>query len=346
MVRAGRVSRPLPQSGERRLSPEQGTPREQGHLSLSVILPTYLREELLINTLRAVGRQLEPGDEILVVDQSPRHEPDVHAALSEMSDNGKVRWIRKRKPNQGEAMNVGALLAIGDALLFLDDDIEPFASLLSAHRHALERLPEDAVTTGQVLQPWNPEPVRSVSDYELRFDFAYDQPCEVRSLMAGNFALRRRTFLSVGGMDENFRGNNYRNDAEMAWRIHARTGRLVHFVPEAGMRHLLAAGGNRAFGTKDTWGAIGGSIGDYYFALKWMPGPRAARYVARRLVRAPVSRATIRRPWVIPSLFAREIVAIGRASYRLRAGGSGHMRTLADYTDLAPGTTPSGIQAP
>jgi glycosyltransferase involved in cell wall biosynthesis len=320
--------------------PEQ--PDARHHLTLSAILPTYLREELLVDTVRAIASQLEPGDEILVVDQSPTHKSEVQAALAQIHDAGTIRWIRKRNPNQAEAMNVGALLAKGDLLLFLDDDIEPFPGLLGAHRRALERLPEDAVTTGQVLQPWNPEPVRSVVDYELGFDFAFDRPCEVRSLMAGNYALRRRTYLAVGGMDENYRGSNYRNDAEMAWRIHARTGRLIQFVPEAGMRHLLAAGGNRGFGSKDSWGNIGGAVGDYYFALKWLPWPRAAAYAVRRVLRAPVSRATAKRPWLIPSILLRELVAIGIASFRLVARPRREVRALADYADVMPsGSTES-----
>ncbi len=313
---------------------DRTTANARPHLTMSAILPTYRREELLVNTVRAIARQLEPGDEILVVDQSPTHNLEVQATLAQMHEAGTIRWIRKTHPNQAEAMNVGALLAIGDVLLFLDDDIEPFPGLLAAHRRALEGLPEDAVTTGQVLQPWNPEPVRSVADHELGFDFAFDRPCEVRSLMAGNYALRRRTYLALGGMDENYRGSNYRNDAEMAWRVHAQTGRLIQFVPEAGMRHLLAAGGNRAFGGKDSWRNVGGSAGDYYFALKWLPWPRAGLYTARRLLRAPVSRATVRRPWLIPSLFVRELVGIAVASFRLIARRGNYVKDLSSYVDV------------
>src|SRR5262249_56002405 len=100
-------------------------------VTVAAMLPTYLREDLLVNTVRAISRQLEPGDEILVVDQSPTHGPEVTRALSELHSAGTIRWIRKRYPNQAQAMNVGALLARGDVLLFLDDDIEPFPGLVT-----------------------------------------------------------------------------------------------------------------------------------------------------------------------------------------------------------------------
>jgi GT2 family glycosyltransferase len=304
--------------------------------TISVILPTFRREKLLLDTVRALLRLVEPGDEVLVIDQTPEHEVETDRGLRELARSGAIRWFRKQRPSQCEAMNAGSLLARGAFLLFLDDDIIPSSSLLSAHRRALIEDPALPATTGQVLQPWNREPVASVANFDLRFDSAYDKPCDVLTLMAGNFAVRRDAFLSLGGMDENFRGNNYRNDAELAHRIHAKTGRLLRFVPEASVRHLLAGGGNRAFGSKDSWGAIGGSVGDYYFAMKWYSGFRAVVHVLRRLIRAPLSRYTVARPWLIPMLVVREWLALAMAVRRLWSRTGDGVKTLDGYDDLRP----------
>lgn len=308
-------------------------------LTISAVVPTFRRERHLVDTLRSLVGLRGAGDEVLVIDQTLQHEPETEAALHAWARAGAIRWFRKSRPSQCEAMNVAAHLARGDLLLFLDDDIVPFESLLEAHRRAFLEEPGLTATSGQVLQPWNPEPLPGASaDRGLGFDFASSLPCDVLSLMAGNFALRRETFLAIGGMDENFAGNNYRNDAEMAHRILARTGRRVRFVPRAGMRHLLAGGGNRAFGHKDTWGAIGGSIGDYYFALKWLPLGAAARHTLRRMVRAPLNRFTLHRPWLVPMIVARELVALGRAVARTRRPR--YARPLQAYDDVAPGCVP------
>lgn len=309
----------------------------RGMLTTSVIVPTYQREGVLVDTLRALVRMLQAGDEILVIDQTPRHEPDTERALAELSAQGKVRWYRKAKPSQCEAMNAAARLARCDLLLFLDDDIVPFPGLIEGHRSAFAREPDLSATTGQVLQPWNAAPIPGeMPDRGLGFDFASTRPADVLSLMAGNFAMRRETFLAVGGMDENFTGNNYRNDAEMAWRTWRRTGRKVRFVPEAGLRHLLSGGGNRAFGQKDTWGAIGGSIGDYYFALKHLPAGQAVTHILRRFVRAPLNRHTVRRPWLIVVIAVREVVAFVRAFGRVLLGRNNYIKDLAGYPDLQP----------
>src|SRR5713226_4902973 len=105
--------------------------------SISVILPTYQREGVLIDALNELVRQLQDIDEILVIDQTPRHEDSAHSNLEKMARKGNIRWYKKERPSQCEAMNVGAWLAKGEILLFLDDDIIPSPRLLEAHRTAL-----------------------------------------------------------------------------------------------------------------------------------------------------------------------------------------------------------------
>jgi len=165
----------------------------------------------------------------------------------------------------------------------------------------------------------------------MKFDAAYSKSCDIRFLMAGNFAMRRETYLSVGGMNENFYGSNYRNDSEMAYRICATTGRQIRFVPEAGLRHLLSGGGNRAFGAKDTWGHIGGSIGDFYFALQCLPYPTKVRHILTRFVRASLNRNTVTHPWLVPSMALREVIAFFRAIGRLTLRPYKGVRPLESY---------------
>jgi GT2 family glycosyltransferase len=307
---------------------------------LSVIVPTYCRERLLVDTLRQLGALVRPGDEIIVVDQTPRHEPETTQVLREMAQAGAIRYFTRSVPSQNEAMNAAAQLARNDILLFLDDDIVPSESLLEAHRRELGADGGPLATCGQVLQPWHDKPVEQVADFDLHFDCGYAHSCWTRYLIGANFGVRRDTYLALGGMDENFTGSNYRNDTEMAYRVCAATGTRVRFVADASLRHLLAQGGNRAFGAKDTWGHIGGSIGDYYFALKWLRGGERVRHIATRLVRAPLNRHTIRRPWLVLSLFVRELVALARAAAKRRHAW--RMRPLRDYGLVGTGEPVAG----
>ena len=307
---------------------------------VSVILPTFQREELLVATVRSLAALVRREDEILVVDQTPVHEPTTEVALRSMAEKGQIRWLRRDRPSQCEAMNLAAHLAKNDILLFLDDDVVPAPGLIEGHRSVLAGPDPPPATCGQVLQPWDAAPISEVAGFDLDFSFAYDQPCEIRTLIAANFGIRKDVYFAVGGMDENFVGANYRNDAEIAFRICARTGKRLAFVPSASLRHLLSGGGNRAFGGKDSWGHMGASAGDYYFALKWLRGSSRIGYIIRRLAKEPLNRNTIRRPWIVVLLYLREIVALARASRLWRRRDSSYIRReLKDYGTPVDGRT-------
>jgi len=302
--------------------------------AISIVIPSYLREEVLVDTVRRVADQLGPGDEILVIDQSPTHQPETERALAELERSVPVRWCRKSRPSICEAMNVGALLARNEVVLFLDDDVVPAPGLLEAHREVLRRFDALHAVNGQVLQPWHESARDEVDDFGLGFDFAYGKEAEVVALATGNLAVRRQVFLAAGGMDETFEGGAYRCDADLGFRLRAFTGRPARFEPRASVRHLQAGGGTRAHGAKDSWASIGSAIGDHYFGIRWFSGPDALRHSLRRLLRAPFNRRTLRRPWLVPSLVLREAVAFARASALVRGGPARTVSSLESYGDI------------
>jgi GT2 family glycosyltransferase len=304
--------------------------------SMSLIIPTYKREQVLVETLDLLAPLLQPGDEILVIDQTPVHEPATEEGLRRLVAAGAICWYRRAKPHICEAMNAGARLARGDHLLFLDDDVVPDGNLLEAHRDALSHPDAPPAVCGQVLQPWHKGPIPAVRDFALGFDAAYDKPCQILSLMAGNFSMRRDTFVGVGGFDESFSGPCYRLEAELSYRIYRLLGRKVAFDPGASIRHLKADGGTRAFGEKDTWAHIGGSIGDYYFALRCLPFLACLRHTLTRFIRAPLNRNTVENPWLIPSLFLRETVAWFRAVGRVWTRPNNYIKDADYYGATSP----------
>lgn len=303
-------------------------------VAISVVIPSYRREGVLVGTVRQVLAQLGEHDEIVVVDQTPEHESATEKVIAELRATERVRWYRKRRPSICEAMNVGVLLARNEVALFLDDDVVPVPELLAVYRELFRSEPPPHAVNGQVLQPWNVRPVEQVADYELGFDFAYSRPAEVVPVLTANFAVARRVFLESGGMDETFEGGAHRCDADLGHRLRAFTGKAARFEPRASVRHLQAGGGTRAHGAKDSWASIGSAVGDHYLGLRWFGTRGALRHSIRRLVRAPLNRRTLSRPWLIPVLAAREVVAFRRARKLVRSGPSRTVRPLESYRDL------------
>ena len=43
-------------------------------MSVSIVIPTYRREQVLVDTIRYLQALCPPADEILIIDQSEQHE--------------------------------------------------------------------------------------------------------------------------------------------------------------------------------------------------------------------------------------------------------------------------------
>jgi len=122
-------------------------------MTLSVVIPTYGREEVLCDTIRYLLALAAPADEIVVVDQTADHGLGTQDFLTQQSAAGAIRWLRHAPPGTVGAMNRGLLEARGELVLFLDDDIIPGAELVAAQRRAHAEHAEAWAVVGQVLQP-------------------------------------------------------------------------------------------------------------------------------------------------------------------------------------------------
>jgi GT2 family glycosyltransferase len=272
-----------------------------GGEGLAVVIPTYRREAVLIDTLRRLLALQTPACEIIVVDQTPNHEPSTERRLRRLEYLGHIRRLRRDVPSIPAAMNAGLLAAGRDIVLFLDDDIVPHEDLVAAHLGAQARHP--GLVAGQVLQPGAvARPLEPGEDF--RFDSS--QPASIREFMGGNFSVRRGMALALGGFDESFIGAAYRFEAEFAHRFVARHGG-VRFEPSASLRHLQApAGGTRAHGHHLRTSKPAHSVGAYYCWLRTRaPGWRLQ--MLARPWRSIRTRHHLRQPWWIPVTLLAEV---------------------------------------
>jgi GT2 family glycosyltransferase len=269
-----------------------------GPLPISIVIPTYRREQVLIDTLQYLLALQPRAAEILLVDQTPRHEPQTERRLQELADAALVRWIRLPEPSITAAMNHGLQQASEALVLFLDDDIRPEPGLISAHCAAQDHA--GGLVAGRVVQPWQ-EGVQFSG--EEPFDFAWDRPAMVREFIGANFSVRRQLAIQLGGFDERFVRVAYRYEAEFAHRYLA-TGRQIVFEPIACVHHLkVSAGGTRSFGEHLTTWRPDHAVGAYYYALRTVrPWDLPAR-----LFRSVLTRYHLRHPWRIPPTLIAEL---------------------------------------
>ena len=268
-------------------------------LDLSVIIPTYRRNQVLVDTLESLLALQSGAGEILVMDQTESHDAPTERRLRELDAQGAIRWIRLEQPSITSAMNRGLELATRCVVLFLDDDIRPEAGLLRAHAAAHEST-ETALVAGRVIQPWQ----ETLSDFDTGgFHFAQTRPAAITEFIGANFSLPREVALRLRGFDENFVRVAYRFEAEFAHRLLA-AGLPIRFEPEACLHHLKASdGGTRTFGEHLTTWRPDHAVGAYYHGLR----TGSAAIFLTRPARAIATRYHLRHPWRIPATLLAEL---------------------------------------
>src|SRR5262245_7310569 len=166
-------------------------------VSITVAIPTYGRDQVLVDTIRHVLALVPPPAEVIVLDQTKDHASDVVRTLKTWHLSAAIRWLHLPEPLIPRAMNRGLIEARSEIVLFLDDDIRPGPGLLQAHANG-HRQTKARLVAGRVIQP-SQEGMDFSRDNE--FHFACCRPTWIEEFMAGNFSIRRDDALKIGGFD-------------------------------------------------------------------------------------------------------------------------------------------------
>lgn len=223
-------------------------------LSASLIICTYNREELFVNTVKFALKQNYPKLEILIVDQTKNHKPETSAFLEEIKD--RVRYFYLETPSITKARNVGLKNATGDILIYIDDDTEFDEKFIAHHIAAFEEGYD--VVQGRVIENERHAPHKKAHWLSKRFKFSGSDNCDVRSktnvITGCNFSVRRTVAEAVGGFDERFTRLAIREDTDFGYRCYKGGYRMI-LEPAAVLKHLRS----------DT-GGVGSGIGMHFFS--------------------------------------------------------------------------------
>ncbi|MEY4353090.1 MAG: hypothetical protein RLZZ609_1331 [Cyanobacteriota bacterium] len=268
---------------------------------LTVAIPTYGRDSVLIDSIRFLLDLNEKADEILVIDQTTEHDLEIHKQLEQWDIEMKIRWVRIQFPSITRAMNIALRKARGKRVLFLDDDIIPDSNLVAVHRRYATS-DENHIIAGRVLQPWH----KGMADEDgAPFLFNSLDAREVTSFMGGNVSIPREPAIGLGGFDTNFVKVAYHFEAEFAYRW-VKNGYRIFYEPQAIIHHLKTErGGTRTFGEHLTTISPDHSVGRYYYNLQTKPFHNAILRSALDLIRSITTRHHLRKPiWIPLTLFA------------------------------------------
>lgn len=283
---------------------------------LTIAIPTFGREKVLVNTIQHLVRITSEEDEILVIDQTKSHQLSTDEELERLSSGGSIIHIRLEFPSITRAMNVALRRGKSDRILFLDDDIIPDKELLEAHKESGQRNPE-SIVAGRVLQPWHNGKADKNSDPFLFNSLEYRK---VDSFMAGNVSIPRKKAICMGGFDTNFVRVAYHFEAEFSYRWKRSGGEIV-YEPRALIHHLKEVqGGTRSYGDHLQTLKPDHAVGRYYYNFCRLGLKKSLLISIKELIACVATKHHLRNPIWIPLTLIAELRGITWAFSLFRSG--------------------------
>lgn len=265
-------------------------------LPISVIIPTYNREEPLVDTIADVLKQDYPNFEVLVVDQTLTHQPEVQAYLEAKANAGQIKWFRLSWASLPGARNYAVRRSSGEIILFIDDDVRLPDGFLTAHARNYADRPDVGAVAGRVfdrmklgdsggdleiedLPPEASDP--GIAWYHI--DLVHTvKPQRVISARGCNMSFRREIFTKYGlSFDERFRGSAVREESDFCLRLR-KTGYQIWYDPETSLVHLgEESGGCHDISTRSLQYQVTFYHNHFFMGLKNLTPTQCARFFTK-----------------------------------------------------------------
>lgn len=212
-------------------------PASESSLQASVIVCTYRREEPLRQLLEDLLAQEGVSCEVIVVDQTPRHEPETQRFFAERA--GGLVLLRVPEPNLPAARNHGLRVARGEVAVFVDDDLRIPSDFLA---RLVRRFEEDGVDAAApvVAQPEDPADALVQRFFGFREGWQERERIAVERVIGACMAFRRRLVEDLGGFEALMGRLNPSASGEdfefcARWR---RAGHAIWLLPGLRVLHL------------------------------------------------------------------------------------------------------------
>ena len=206
--------------------------------TVSVVIPTFNRKEMLKEMIGLLEEQTIPSDEFEVVVVDDGGSDDTPTYLGAVQTSFRLRVISQQNSGAAVARNTGAREATGQMIVFMDDDLVPLPGMIESHRNALAD-DEKSVVLGKLMPwktgsrgAWNKWEDRIYSKHYAAVE-ANRRPPSGRRLYSGNFSIWREQFLAAGGFNADLlRGE----DVELGFRLES-MGAVFKFSAGASAYH-------------------------------------------------------------------------------------------------------------
>lgn len=173
--------------------------------SISIVIPTYNRPQLLHHCLHALTQLQYPRDrfEVIIVDDGSS--VSLAFIIGQFQSQLSLTFLQQHNAGPATARNTGAQAAKGNYIAFTDDDCVPSSNWLLAFAHQFDQLPT-GLLGGRTLNllPQNLCAVAHQSLIDYLYSYYNANPQAARFFTSNNLALPTDLFRQLGGFDTTF----------------------------------------------------------------------------------------------------------------------------------------------
>ena len=260
-------------------------------MKVSIIIPTYNRNEMLCKTIANILIFEHQYHELIIVDQTKDHDSPTQLYLDSLISNKKIKYLYVDYPNLPNARNIGIKNSLGDIVLFFDDDVKINENTIPAHISGFYDYNISCVTGRIIIENTeqnenkvfkNRVSIKKIiksllflflqkrASYVGRLgiiaNFSGSKTLPSDTCIGCNMSFRKEVFEKCGLFDVKFSGNAVREETDISVRLN-RNGYKIMYIPEAAVVHYMNnSGGTRAASSEAYWSAF--FRNQCYFYLK------------------------------------------------------------------------------
>ncbi len=214
-------------------------------MKLSIIIATHARPDSLTRLIASIKPQLRPSRSELIVAENGTPAPSLLADASAVTAH-----IHDPLPGKCRVQNLAIKRAIGDILIFLDDDLIVAKDYVDQVERFFTYHPEFAAMKGRILPLEDPHKIAGVNWVYLDLPLVDhgNEIVEVRGVLGANMAFLANALRAVGPFDERLGPGaaGHEEETEMSARLR-RAGYRIGYSPNAVVYHEVdPARANRA----------------------------------------------------------------------------------------------------
>jgi glycosyltransferase involved in cell wall biosynthesis len=206
-------------------------------VKLSVVIPTYNRQEILKKCISSVLHQTYSANnyEIIIINDQSSDETELILKVVIKQFPDRIKYFSQHKKGPAAARNLGIKEARGDIILLLGDDMIPAHTLIEEHVkvHAKFNHCDKIIVLGYIVWPSfieNNRFIQFLDDHEIQFSYKeiekHEECVSWCDFYSSNISLSKKLITDTGLFDEEFPYAAF-EDTELGYRLHKNGAKII-----------------------------------------------------------------------------------------------------------------------